>query len=299
MTHSGLNRALRQHVKTASLLGVEDVPWYRTPRVASRVPESTASAAVPAAAKPIDSPASSPAASSPPATSAHSVEVPAFDARQSRPESRAERAALLARIRARYEQDEPHRAFVTAHHRIVFDDGDPCARVMFIGEAPGEEEDNQGVPFVGRAGQMLNKWIEAMGLTRESVYIANVLKTRPPGNATPTPEQARLCAPYLYAQIAAVRPEAIITLGLPATHLILETTHAMARLRGSWAQFRIPNRDPLGLIPQEMLGQAIPVMPTYHPAYLLRAHTVENRQKIWSDLQLVMTRLGLKESVRT
>lgn len=293
MTESRLARVLRQHVRTANLLGVADVPWYRTRQEVepgAPGPEKVIGAR-PAheAAKTASSPMLATATGD---AIAETKPAPGPAARESAPTSREGKAALLARIRARYERDEPHKAFVTAHHRIVFDDGDPCARVMFIGEAPGEDEDIQGVPFVGRAGQMLNKWIEAMGLKREGVYIANVLKTRPPGNATPSPEQARLCAPYLHAQIAAVRPEVIVTLGLPATHLILETTLPMGRLRGVWAQFRIPTTDPLGLIPEEASGQPIAVMPTYHPAFLLRALTYENRQKIWSDLQLVMARLS-------
>lgn len=294
MSGSPLERALRQHVKTANLLGVDEVPWYRTPR--APVGEEPA-----AGAREVSPPASAHVNETPRLetggrNSAQPAEVPAVRVRDgerpSAPATREEKAALLARIRARYEDDEPHKAFVTDHHSIVFGDGDPGARLMFIGEAPGEQEDIQGIPFVGPAGQMLNKWIEAMGLTRAGVYIANVLKTRPPGNATPTPEQARICAPYLYAQIAAVRPAAIVTLGLPATHLILESTLAMGRLRGAWAEFRIPTSDPLGLIPREALGAAIPVMPTYHPAYLLRAYTPENRQKVWSDLQMVIARLG-------
>ena len=125
------------------------------------------------------------------------------------------------------------------------------------------------------------------------MYIANVLKTRPPNNDTPTPEQARLCAPYLFAQIAIVRPEAIVTLGLPSTRLLLGTDAAMGRLRGAWAEFMVPQRDPLGVVPRESLGARFAVMPTYHPAYLLRSYTPDNRQKVWSDLKMVMERLGL------
>ncbi len=185
----------------------------------------------------------------------------------------------LDEILARYEQEAPHKAFVTDHHSIVFGDGDPCAQLMFIGEAPGAEEDKAGIPFVGRAGQLLNKMIVAMGLTRESVYIANVLKTRPPNNATPTIEEARLCAPFLYEQIQVVQPRVIVTLGLPATRLILDSTETMGNLRGRWGTFTDPS------------GRTVPVMPTYHPAYLLRAYNDENRAKVWSDLQLAMEKI--------
>jgi DNA polymerase len=165
----------------------------------------------------------------------------------------------------------------------VFGEGDPCARLMFVGEAPGADEDRTGRPFVGRAGQLLNKMIIAMGLTREQVYIGNVLKTRPPDNATPTSDEIKLCAPYLFEQIAIIDPEAIVTLGLPATRTLLDSVESMSRLRGQWAAFRAP----------APASRAIPVMPTYHPAFLLRAYTTENRAKVWSDLKLVMDRLGM------
>src|SRR5206468_338228 len=118
------------------------------------------------------------------------------------------------------------------------------------------------------------------------VYIANVLKTRPPDNATPTHDEVRLCAPYLYQQIAIIQPEAIVALGLPATRALLETAESMSRLRGRWASFHAP----------PPASRQIPVMPTYHPAFLLRSYTEENRAKVWSDLRQVMTRLGLKKA---
>jgi uracil-DNA glycosylase len=192
-------------------------------------------------------------------------------------------ALALAAIRERYDLDCPHQHFVTAHNMIVFGEGDPLARLMFIGEAPGAEEDKCGRPFVGRAGQLLQKMIEAMGLTREDVYISNVLKTRPPDNATPTSDEIRICAPYLYQQIAVIQPEVIVTLGLPATKAILNSAEPMSRLRGRWFEFQ----------PPAPALRAVAVMPTYHPAYLLRAYTAENRAKVWSDLQQVMQRLGM------
>ncbi len=147
---------------------------------------------------------------------------------------------------------------------------------MFIGEGPGADEDEQGRPFVGRAGQLLNKQIEAMGLKREDVFIANVVKCRPPGNRTPTPDEVAVCWPFLQRQIEVIRPEVIITLGNPATQAILKTTVGITRLRGQW---------------HELWG--IPVMPTFHPAYLLRQYTEENRRRVWDDLQKVMEKLGL------
>lgn len=199
-----------------------------------------------------------------------SVEAPSGDAQ-----------AALDELRARYEREAPHEQFTTDHTNIVFGEGDPCARLMFIGEAPGAEEDKTGRPFVGRAGKLLDDMIKAMGMRREDVYIANVLKTRPPNNATPTIEEARLCAPFLYEQIRIIAPEVIVTLGLPATRLILESSETMGRLRGRWGVYHgVDGRD-------------VNVMPTYHPAYLLRSYTPENRRKVWSDLQQAMERLGM------
>lgn len=202
---------------------------------------------------------------------------------------------LLAELRARYEADAPHQHFVTDHHSIVFGEGDPCARLMFIGEAPGAEEDKTGRPFVGKAGQLLEKMIAAMGLRREDVYICNVLKTRPPNNATPTGREAELCKPYLIDQIRIVRPEVIVTLGLPASKTVLCSDESMGRLRGSF--HRITLKPDQGILPStggiHPQGLEIPVMPTYHPAYLLRDYTPENRKKVWSDLLQVVKLLGL------
>ncbi|MCW5754028.1 MAG: uracil-DNA glycosylase [Phycisphaeraceae bacterium] len=258
--HTRLQRVLRQHALASAAWGVESLPIRPRP------------AQLPAVEPPVPTPT---------------------PARQPRPKRAGAPQSLLDAIRDRYERDAPHAHFPTDHTTIVFGEGAPDARLMFIGEAPGADEDRLGRPFVGRAGQLLDKMITAMGLKREEVYIANVLKTRPPNNDTPTPEQARRCAPYLFAQIAAVQPEAIVTLGLPATRLLLETDAAMARLRGTWASFTIPEPDPLDLLPPDLLGQTFAVMPTYHPAYLLRSYTQENRQKVWSDLRLVMDRLGI------
>jgi DNA polymerase len=123
----------------------------------------------------------------------------------------------------------------------------------------------------------------AMGIRRSEVYITNVLKTRPPNNATPTADEAAACAPYLYEQIKIIGPEVILALGLPATRVLLNTTEAMSRLRGRWWDYTDPRT----------IGYQVPVMPTYHPAFLLRSYTRENREKVWSDLQMVMQRLGI------
>ena len=155
----------------------------------------------------------------------------------------------------------------------VFADGNPQAALMFIGEGPGEDEDIQGKPFVGRAGQLLTKMIEAMHLGREAVYIANIVKCRPPGNRTPAESEARACLPYLERQIDLVRPQVLVLLG--ATPLLyLLAKKGITALHGTWCEYR-----------------GIPVMPTYHPAYLLRVPA--KKREAWSDLQKVMQRLGL------
>jgi DNA polymerase len=157
---------------------------------------------------------------------------------------------------------------------IVFGVGDPHARLLFVGEGPGAEEDARGEPFVGRAGQKLDAMIEAIGLRREQVYIANVVKCRPPGNREPQPDEVGCCAPFLVGQIRAIRPKVIVTLGSPATRTLLGTVVGITKLRGRWHEF-----------------EGIPVMPTFHPAYLLRAYTRENRQKVFDDLKAARSRL--------
>ncbi len=161
--------------------------------------------------------------------------------------------------------------------RVVFGEGDPNAELMFIGEGPGAEEDAQGRPFVGRAGQLLDKQIAAMKLQRQQVYIANIAKTRPPGNRVPTPDEASLWLPWLEKQVDIVRPKVIVCLGATsAKYLLDEPKLAITRARGAWRDYR-----------------GIPLMPTFHPAYLLRQYTKENRQRVWSDLQAAMGKLGV------
>ena len=203
-------------------------------------------------------------------------------------ESHPDPQSKLDALREKYTADAPHAHFNSTFTNIVFGEGSPTADLMFIGEAPGEQEDQTGRPFVGRAGELLDKMIVAMGLSRDSVYIANVLKTRPPNNATPPPEQAQLCAPYLLEQIRIVNPKIIVTLGLPATHLLLDTTQPMRAMRGQFHPFPSPAFSTSDI-------PSIDLMPTYHPAFLLRSYTEDNRRKVWSDLTMVMDRLGLSK----
>lgn len=161
--------------------------------------------------------------------------------------------------------------------QTVFGEGDPDAKLMFIGEGPGETEDKTGRPFVGRAGDLLDKMIVAMGFKREDVYIANVVKCRPPGNRAPTPAEVEACWGFLKRQLMTIQPRAIVTLGGPATKLILSTDKGITSIRGQWDTFR-------GLAPE---GPYIAVMPTFHPAYVLRNYNEETRRKVWSDLKKV------------
>lgn len=167
----------------------------------------------------------------------------------------------------------------------VFGEGDPGAKLLFIGEGPGQNEDEQGRPFIGRAGELLDRMIVAMGLSREKIYIANVVKCRPPNNRAPTPAEADACADYLKEQIETIQPQVIVTLGGPAMKRILNLKQGITSVRGTWhdvTDYATPT------------GKPIRVMPTFHPAYLLRSYTKENRAKVWSDLQKVMDELGLK-----
>lgn len=254
-----LVRIARQHAETTRLLGVDFLPRMHAP--SARVEASR------------PGPSSRTRNDEPDAPGAHQAV-----ATQHAAPARDKRAALEALLE-RYKRESKVAKAMPGWTKVVFGDGSPDARLMFVGEAPGADEDAQGVPFVGRAGQKLNDMIRAMGLKREEVYIANVLKVRPPNNRTPTPEEAALDGPFLDEQIRIIAPEVICTLGRPAAHYLLNTTDAMGALRGRWFEYH-----------------GVPVMPTFHPAYLLRSYTPEVRGKVWSDLQKIMERLGLSKA---
>lgn len=186
----------------------------------------------------------------------------------------AEKAAALRLIQEDI-GDCTRCALHKGRNKLVFADGSPNARLMFVGEGPGADEDAQGLPFVGRAGQLLNNMITAMGLKREEVYIANVVKCRPPGNRTPEPEEANTCSPFLFRQIDVVRPEVIVALGATAATYLLGQRQPLAGLRGRVHSFR---------------GTKLIV--TYHPAFLLR--DPRQKKEAWADLQIAMRELGLK-----
>jgi len=237
-------------------LAEEDFAWA-PPRGAERAPEATS----PARPEPLRTPpASEVVTRAPTAATAPS------------PAPTGERRTL--------EQVQAHLGDCTrcplhaGRNKIVFGDGNPSAELMFVGEGPGEQEDLRGLPFVGRAGELLTQMIEAgLKIPRASVYIANVVKCRPPNNRTPLPAEVAACREFLDGQIDAIRPRAIVALGKPATSLLLGRDVSITRVRGTWHDYR-----------------GIPVMPTFHPAFLLRQYTPENRRLVWEDLKAALER---------
>lgn len=226
-----------------------------------------------------------PAPTPPPAPQAPSLpklpvlpKIPAAPATAKADGAKAQRLAALA---------EKWSSCVKCDHlaksrtQVVFGVGNPDADLMFVGEAPGEDEDAAGEPFVGKAGQLLTKMIQAMGFAREDVYIANVLKCRPDmppgasGNRKPTSAEMQTCLPYLQEQIEIVQPRVLVALGATAMEGLLGATEPMGRLRGRWHDFR-----------------GTPLMATYHPAYLLRNQSLSEKRKVWEDMLLVLERLG-------
>ena len=159
--------------------------------------------------------------------------------------------------------------------QIVFGDGSPDADLLFVGEGPGEQEDLQGLPFVGRAGELLTQMIEkGLGVPRRSVYICNIVKCRPPQNRTPLADEVNACRRFLDGQIDAIQPRVIVALGKPATSLLLGRDVSITRVRGTWQEYR-----------------GTPVMPTFHPAFILRQYTAENRRLVWEDLKAALARV--------
>jgi DNA polymerase len=197
------------------------------------------------------------------------------------------KAAAFADLRQRVLPCVKCPNLASSRKNVVFGVGDITATLMFVGEAPGADEDEQGEPFVGKAGQLLTRIIQTMGLSRGSVYIANILKCRPDtpgqsaGNRKPTPEEMQTCIPYLQAQIDLIGPKVIVALGATAVEGLLGKTTGITRLRGNWRTYR-----------------GIPLMPTYHPAYLLRNQALSEKRRAWEDMLQVMQKLSLPISER-
>ena len=265
-----LERAARAMVETDLLLGAALVP------LAVRPVEDLAPSATEVTERATErSPARSTAAPGPAeaVTSRESsigVGTPAVPMGELVGDSSPEKLADLA---VRHAAECSHCTASTTHLNIVFGEGAADASLMFVGEAPGEREDRSGRPFVGPAGEKLDQMIGAMGFSRESVYISNVLKTRPPENRTPRPDEAAACGRWLASQIELIRPTVIVALGGPAAKLLLGTETGITRLRGVWGRYDVGELR-------------IPVMPTFHPAYVLRQYTADVRAAVWNDLQL-------------
>jgi len=242
----GLGRAARQLIETDELLGGQFVPAGRNP-LPEIAPRRRATAGMPNM-------------------------------------TRRQKADALKDMDVNEVRNCPQCVLKDSRRQTVFGEGDPDADLVFVGEAPGAEEDATGRPFVGRAGELLTNMIRAMGLKRRDVFICNMLKCRPPGNRTPNPQEIECCWGFLVRQLQIIAPKVIVTLGNPATQGLLNTRTGITRLRGQWQ--KLPD------IGEGLEG--IDVMPTFHPAYLLRQYNEPTRRKVWSDLQAVMERLGLK-----
>ncbi|MGN6386995.1 MAG: uracil-DNA glycosylase [Verrucomicrobiota bacterium] len=200
-----------------------------------------------------------------------------------------DKSAVIAELRERALVCQKCPNLVASRKNVVFGVGNLDAELMFIGEAPGADEDAQGEPFVGKAGELLTKIIQTMGLSREQVYIANILKCRPDtpgqsyGNRAPTPEEMDRCLPYLHAQIDVIRPKVIVALGGTALDGLFGKTPGMGitRVRGKWREYR-----------------GTPVMPTYHPSYLLRPNPTNVKRETWEDMLQVMEKLNIPISAK-
>jgi len=243
--------ALKDHLRFAAELGVDGVS--RDPIWRAR-PESVASAGV-------DSSASTESVVTDP------IESQATESSQPAAFFASQADALIA-IRTDIGDCTRCKLHTLGRAHIVFGVGNPSADLMFVGEAPGADEDIQGIPFVGRAGQLLTKIIEAIGLKREDVYIANVIKCRPPGNRNPEPDEVDTCEPFLFRQIDVIKPKVIVALGKFAAQTTLRTLDPISRLRGRLYDYR-----------------GAKLMPTFHPAYLLR--NPSSKREVWEDMKVV------------
>ncbi len=201
------------------------------------------------------------------------------------PQSEIEKSAAFAALRERALACVKCPHLASSRKNVVFGVGSIDAQLMFVGEAPGADEDEQGEPFVGKAGQLLTKIIQATGLSRAEVYIANILKCRPDtpgqsaGNRKPKPEEMQTCIPYLHEQIDLIRPKVIVALGATAVEGLLGKTIGITKLRGNWQTYR-----------------DTPLMPTYHPAYLLRNQAMSEKRRVWEDMLAVMEKLAMPVS---
>ena len=263
-------RLLAQHLRTDQLLGLDAVPA----RPAPAGPGLTSGASSPPSAPRVNA---GPRVANPPpiaSTARLTPAPPPIDLDPSLPKDEA-----LARLREHLAQNERILAKLLPGTQLVFGEGDPEAELMFIGEGAGADEARTGRPFVGKAGQLLDQMITAMGLSRQGVYITNVVHFQPPDNRVPTPDEVDLGWPYMIGQVQIVRPKVIVALGGTSAKALLNTTTGITALRGQWMNF-------------DAVTPAIALMPTFHPAFLLRSYTRDNRKKVWEDLLAVLEKLG-------
>jgi uracil-DNA glycosylase len=273
ISNSELRRALAERVRFYNELGIYDF-YAREPRTASTADESSSIPEISAYSREEMSPRKS------------SVVAKAEMQLVSPEQNISDPVAGLRLIREDLGDCTRCKLHQQGRKQIVFGVGNPRADLMFVGEGPGADEDAQGEPFVGRAGQLLNNMIKAMGLRREDIYIANVVKCRPPGNRTPERDECETCSPFLMRQIAAIKPKVIVALGAVSAKNLLAINAPMSELRGRFYDFM-----PTG-VPSDPEWRGAKLAVTYHPAFLLR----DPRQKgeAWKDLQMVMKYLGLK-----
>jgi len=218
------------------------------------------------------------AATPPPAARADIAQAPEAAILSAREAART--APTLEALRALLENFDGCALKSTAT-RLVFSDGNPQARIMFVGEAPGREEDLEGLPFVGRSGKLLDRMIAAIGLDRSTAYIANVIPWRPPGNRTPTPQETQICLPFIQRQIELVNPDVLVTLGNPSTQTLLSTREGIMKTRGRWLDYDTGSR-------------VIRALATFHPAYLLRSPSY--KRLAWQDLRAIAKALAQESS---
>jgi DNA polymerase len=230
----------------------------------------------------IGAPASGPAGAESKQHAGPEAGAPPAQSAIANPQSAIEKVAAFAALRERALACVKCAHLASSRQSVVFGVGSLAAQLMFVGEAPGADEDEQGEPFVGKAGQLLTRIIVATGLSRADVYITNILKCRPDtpgqhaGNRKPTPDEMNTCITYLHEQIDLIRPKVIVALGATAVEGLLGKTIGITKLRGTWKTYR-----------------GTPLMPTYHPAYLLRNQAMSEKRKVWEDMLAVMERLGL------
>ncbi|MHC5110540.1 MAG: uracil-DNA glycosylase [Planctomycetota bacterium] len=249
-----LREALAQQLECDRMLGVRSLPVVMPPLPAPRAPGAS-------------EPAAAPRPETPAATGGKQV--------------------LLDEINRNFVSGCTKCRLAETRLRTVFGQGNPDARIAFVGEAPGFEEDRQGLAFVGKAGQLLTRIIEGgMGIPRDDVYICNVIKCRPPNNRDPQADEILACSPYLRQQLSIVQPEVVVALGSPASKTLLNTAQSIGKLRGRFHDYYLSGTTGV--------GPSIPLMPTYHPAYLLR--NPAEKTKTWEDIKMVMGRLGLPKS---